>query len=128
MRDQFFIALDLLRMLPRMVMSSVAEQTIAGLARIVQEVPDALRTTTEWNMAFSVLGTASARDEAARSAFDFLARLANDKIGGGIRAENFVGYVEVLNTFATAAAAKEQKDPSEQSRLVSGTREICQLR
>lgn len=43
MRDQLFIALDLLRNLPQGVITSLAEQLTAGLTKIIVDNPKCLK-------------------------------------------------------------------------------------
>jgi brefeldin A-resistance guanine nucleotide exchange factor 1 len=109
MRDQVFLALDSLQMLPQPMMSILSEQIAAGLSRILVENPQAIRSATEWNLVFALWSATAAKEEAAVTSFSLISQLAAGQLAIGLNADNFVGFVRVLNDFATVAGAGDVK-------------------
>lgn len=109
MRDQVFLALDSLQTLPQPMMSILSEQIAAGLSRILVETPQAIRSATEWNLVFALWSATAAKEEAAITSFSLVSQLAAGQLANGLNADNFVGFIRVLNDFATVAGAGDVK-------------------
>lgn len=103
MHDQLFLALDALRTLPGPIMGTLSDQIASGLAHVLQANPKALKSSTEWNLVFSLWASTAYKDEAAAISFDLIGKLATGQLGGGLHADNFVGFIRVLNDFANVA-------------------------
>ncbi|CDO70750.1 hypothetical protein BN946_scf184798.g65 [Trametes cinnabarina] len=103
LRDQVYLAFDLLARLPPTVASSVAEQVVAGLSLILQQHPDIVRSQTEWNVIFALLRSTISHSEASRQSFEILSRFANDGPEQLVTPDNFTGLVNALDEFATVA-------------------------
>ena len=103
LRDQIYLSFDLLARLPPAVASAVAEQVVAGLTLILQQHLDIVRSQTEWNVVFALLRSTISHPEASRQSFDILSRLAADGDEAPVTPDNFVGLVNALDEFATAA-------------------------
>lgn len=72
LRDQIFIALDLLRELPVDIRISGSKQLLAGLTRILSAHPTFVRSPTEWGLVFALIADNSnmRNADSARLAFD----------------------------------------------------------
>jgi golgi-specific brefeldin A-resistance guanine nucleotide exchange factor 1 len=103
LRDQIFLAIDLLGGLPPVVANSVAEQIMSGLIVIVQNHREVISSQTEWNIVLALIRSSISNIEAARLSFDLIQGLINDGPEQCISADNIVGLVAVLDDFATAA-------------------------
>ncbi|KAF9518905.1 hypothetical protein BS47DRAFT_1379647 [Hydnum rufescens UP504] len=55
LRDQLYIALDLLGSLPPVIVSAVAEQLTAGIALIIKQHRDVISSSTEWGLVFALI-------------------------------------------------------------------------
>ena len=97
------MALDQLGGLPHDVMSAVAEQVVAGLTVILQQHRDIVRSQTEWNVVFALLRSTISHPEASRQSFEILSGLASDNNQELVTPDNFIGLVNALDDFATAA-------------------------
>ena len=104
LRDQIYLSFDLLARLPPAVAGAVAEQVVAGLTLILQQHLDIVRSQTEWNVVFALLRSTISHPEASRQSFDILSRLAADGDEAPVTPDNFVGLVNALDEFATAAS------------------------
>ncbi|KAH9931014.1 Sec7-domain-containing protein [Fomitopsis serialis] len=104
LRDQVFVSFDLLAGLPAQISTSVAEQVIMGLIRIVRAHQDIVRSSTEWNLVFALLRSTLGNHEAARQAFELISALAGDGPKQFVTSDNFPGLVAVLDEFMTAAS------------------------
>ncbi|KAI0736608.1 hypothetical protein C8Q72DRAFT_893220 [Fomitopsis betulina] len=104
LRDQVFVSFDLLAGLPSQIATSVAEQVITGLIRIVRTHQDIVRSSTEWNLVFALLRSTLGNHEAARQAFELMAALVNDGPEQHVTSDNYPGIVAVLDEFMTAAS------------------------
>lgn len=104
LRDQVFVSFDLLAGLPSQIATSVAEQVIAGLIRIVRAHQDIVRSSTEWNLVFALLRSTLGNHEAARQAFELMTALVNDGPERYVTSDNYPGIVAVLDEFMTAAS------------------------
>ncbi|KAI9064275.1 Sec7-domain-containing protein [Trametes sanguinea] len=103
LRDQVYLAFDLLARLPPTVASSVAEQVVAGLSMILQQHPDIVRSQTEWNVVFALLRSTISHSEASRQSFEILSGFTNDGSHQLVTPDNFTGLVNALDEFATVA-------------------------
>ncbi|KAH9901236.1 Sec7-domain-containing protein [Cubamyces lactineus] len=103
LRDQIYLAFDLLARLPPTVAGSVAEQVVAGLMLILQQHPDIVRSQTEWNVVFALLRSTISHPEASRQSFDILSSIANDGPQQLVTPDNFTGLINALDEFATVA-------------------------
>ncbi|KAI0709041.1 Sec7-domain-containing protein [Earliella scabrosa] len=104
LRDQIYLSFDLLARLPPTVSSAVAEQVVAGLTLILQQHREIIRSQTEWNVVFALLRSTISHPEASRQSFDILASLATEGTQELVTPDNFVGLVNALDEFATAAS------------------------
>ncbi|MDA4809433.1 hypothetical protein NY486_26670, partial [Enterobacter hormaechei] len=50
LRDQLYIALDVLRSLPSSVLNAVAEQLMAGVGKILEKDAGVVKSQTEWGL------------------------------------------------------------------------------
>ncbi|RPD79920.1 Sec7-domain-containing protein [Lentinus tigrinus ALCF2SS1-7] len=103
LRDQIYLSFDLLARLPPTIESAVAEQVVAGLTLILQQHRDIVRSQTEWNVVFALLRSTISHPEASRQAFEILAGLAVENNQELVTPDNFIGLVNALDDFATAA-------------------------
>ena len=95
--------------MPQFILASTAEQLTAGLIKIISDSPDCIRTTNEWTLVFSLLAATASRDLAAKLSFEWLRQLAFGSSTNRLTAENYVAFVNTLNSYATAASVKEGK-------------------
>ncbi|KAI0747973.1 Sec7-domain-containing protein [Daedaleopsis nitida] len=103
LRDQIYLSFDLLARLPPTVASAIAEQVVAGLTLILQQHREIIRSQTEWNVVFALLRSTISHPEASRHSFDILAGLAAESNEQVVTPDNFLGLVNALDEFATAA-------------------------
>ncbi|WAQ88541.1 hypothetical protein PtA15_9A668 [Puccinia triticina] len=101
LRDQFFLALDVFRSLPQAILNSVAQPMIHGVCQIAYGNPQVFRTSTQWNMLFSIFTATAGIEEAAKESFQVLNKLASGELPPGIVAENFAPFISALNSFAS---------------------------
>ncbi len=120
LRDQVYLSLDLLANLPSDVTTAVAEQVVEGVVHVVKGhrsiircviviflyIPYSsfLRSPTEWGMIFALMRNTMGNSRAARQSFDLLLSLCSDGPEKSINSDNFVGIVNLLNDFGTAAS------------------------
>ncbi|KAI0721619.1 Sec7-domain-containing protein [Cerioporus squamosus] len=103
LRDQIYLSFDLLARLPPTVESAVAEQVVAGLTLILQQHRDIVRSQTEWNVVFALLRSTISHPEASRQSFEILSGLVAENNQELVTPDNFIGLVNALDDFATAA-------------------------
>ncbi|KAH9946245.1 Sec7-domain-containing protein [Epithele typhae] len=103
LRDQIYLSFDLLARLPPNVTNAVAEQIVAGLTLILEQNRDIVRSQTEWNVVFALLRSTISHPEASRQSFEILSGLVSDSNDALVTIDNFVGLVNALDDFATAA-------------------------
>ena len=115
MRDQVFLALDALRTLPKPFLTSLSEQTAGGVSRILVDNPKAIRSATEWNLVFALWSSTAVSEEAAAISFELISQLAAGQLADGLGAENFVGFVKVLNDFAGLSGTGDVKHRNSQA-------------
>lgn len=96
MRDQLYLALDVLRSLPPEVFSAVAEQITVGISRILQQ-DGVVQSQTEWGL-FVVLfkGTVD-HPEAGKVTLEVLGRMIKE---GKVKEEYKQGVLGLLDEFA----------------------------
>lgn len=54
---------------------------------------------------YALWSATASKEEAAVVSFDLISQLAQGRLGGGLHAENFTGFIKVLNDFASVAGA-----------------------
>jgi brefeldin A-resistance guanine nucleotide exchange factor 1 len=101
LRDQIFVALDLLRSIPAELRSSISPQLVAGLTQIIRTDPGFARSQTEWGLVLALIAdhsvTRNAR--AAALASDAVRQIAQQRL----TSDNFAGVVSLLRSFAAGA-------------------------
>jgi brefeldin A-resistance guanine nucleotide exchange factor 1 len=104
LRDQLYIALDVLRSLPSSVLNAVSEQLMAGVAKILEKDSGVVKSQTEWGLIIALFRATVAHPEASKVTLAIVQKMAT---GGepGLSADNFAGVVALLDEFATAAGA-----------------------
>ncbi|KAG9102674.1 GDP/GTP exchange factor for ARF [Ceratobasidium sp. 370] len=101
LRDQIYISFDILGGLPPVVFSATAEQTVAGLALLVQEHPTIVSSQTEWALVFGLMRRSIVNPEAARVSLELLVQLASTP--GRVTPDNISGLITSLEDFAATA-------------------------
>lgn len=104
LRDQLYIALDVLRSLPSKVLNAVSEQLMAGVAKILEKDAGVVKSQTEWGLIIALFRATVAHPEASKVTLAIVQKMAT---GGepGMSSDNFAGVVALLDEFATAAGA-----------------------
>ena len=105
MRDQLYLALDVLRSLPSTVLNAVSEQLITGIARILEKDSSVVRSQTEWGLIIALFRATVAHPEASKVTLSIVQRVATGEDGLDLSGDNFSGVVALLDEFATAAGA-----------------------
>ncbi|EST06230.1 Sec7 domain protein [Kalmanozyma brasiliensis GHG001] len=109
LRDQVFIALDLLRDLPVEIRISGSKQLLAGLMRILATHPHLVRSHTEWGLVFALIAdSANTRNaDSAHLAFEAVRASVVDSAsqdnGSKLSQDNFLPVVSQLVDFAHGA-------------------------
>ncbi|TFY68249.1 hypothetical protein EVG20_g3640 [Dentipellis fragilis] len=103
LRDQIYISFDLLGGLPPIVANSVAEQIISGLALILQNHREVVRSQTEWNLVLALVRSTISHLEAARTSFDLIQQFVAEGKDQSVTVDNIPGLIAVLDDFSTAA-------------------------
>lgn len=113
LRDQIFVALDLLRELPVDIRISGSKQLLAGLTRILSAHPTFVRSHTEWSLVFALISDNSnmRNADSARLAFETTRTIvvgnpAQTDQGGAahrLSPDNFLPAVKQLIDFANGA-------------------------
>jgi len=103
LRDQLYVALDLLGGLNPDVTNAVAEQIISGLALVVKGHYSSIRSTTEWSLVFAPIRAVVGHPEASKSAFELVEQMVLSKEVTIVTAENLAGFVALLDEFASTA-------------------------
>ncbi|WVQ71161.1 hypothetical protein IAR50_000686 [Cryptococcus sp. DSM 104548] len=124
LRDQLYIALDVLRSLPSTVLNAVSEQLMAGVALVLEKDATVLKSQTEWNLVIALFRATVAHPEASKVTLEIVKKMAasgpvsGDGKGAGLTADNYAGVVALLDEFATQAGAaaagrqQQQRRPS----------------
>ncbi|EIW72629.1 hypothetical protein TREMEDRAFT_41874 [Tremella mesenterica DSM 1558] len=106
LRDQLYIALDVLRSLPSTVLNAVSEQLMAGIAKILEKDSSVVKSHTEWGLIIALFRATVAHPEASKVTLAIVQKMA---AGGdsypGLSEDNYAGVVALLDEFATAAGA-----------------------
>nr|XP_018267160.1 Sec7 domain-containing protein [Kwoniella dejecticola CBS 10117]OBR89318.1 Sec7 domain-containing protein [Kwoniella dejecticola CBS 10117] len=106
LRDQLYIALDVLRSLPSTVLNSVSEQLMAGVAKILEKDENVVSSQTEWNLVIALFRATVAHPEASKVTLQIVQKMASPSAAGpGLTNDNYAGTVALLDEFATAAGA-----------------------
>ncbi|WVF70575.1 hypothetical protein IAT40_005367 [Kwoniella sp. CBS 6097] len=109
LRDQLYIALDVLRSLPSTVLNAVSEQLMAGVARILEKDTTVVKSQTEWNLVIALFRATVAHPEASKVTLSIVQKMATSygegENGPGLTGDNYAGTVALLDEFATAAGA-----------------------
>ncbi|KAK8865894.1 hypothetical protein IAR55_001042 [Kwoniella newhampshirensis] len=108
LRDQLYIALDVLRSLPSTVLNAVSEQLMAGVARILEKDTTVIKNHTEWNLVIALFRATVAHPEASKVTLAIVQKMATSSNGSGrpeLTPDNYAGVVALLDEFATAAGA-----------------------
>ncbi|GAA5978631.1 hypothetical protein JCM5350_002459 [Sporobolomyces pararoseus] len=111
LRDSTFLALDTLRSLSPTVLATVAEPLMAGLSKLFVENTDRIQSPTEWNLVFALFSVTSQQEAAAKISMELLKQLAAGQLGAGLQAENYVSFLQVLGSFASAAPSNPKQQP-----------------
>ncbi|WWC86203.1 uncharacterized protein L201_001076 [Kwoniella dendrophila CBS 6074] len=118
LRDQLYIALDVLRSLPSTVLNSVSEQLMAGVAKILEKDTTVVSSQTEWNLVIALFRATVSHPEASKVTLQIVQKMAStssSENGPGLTNDNYSGTVALLDEFATAAGAAAA-NRSQQSR------------
>ena len=68
---------------------------------------------TEWALVFALMRMAMAQPEASRQSFDLLLSLTTEGAEQCVHSDNFVGVVNLLDEFASAAGAVAERERRE---------------
>ncbi|KAH9484177.1 hypothetical protein JR316_0003657 [Psilocybe cubensis] len=109
LRDQVYVAFDLLGGLPPSISNLVGEQVIAGLILVIQKHKDIIRSQTEWHLVFAMIRSTMAHAEAARMSFELIETLAAEGPDNLVTPDNFSGLLTVLDDFATSASTLQEQ-------------------
>nr|XP_031861344.1 uncharacterized protein CI109_003316 [Kwoniella shandongensis]KAA5528416.1 hypothetical protein CI109_003316 [Kwoniella shandongensis] len=108
LRDQLYIALDVLRSLPSSVLNAVSEQLMAGVARILEKDTTVIKNQTEWNLVIALFRATVAHPEASKVTLAIVQKMATSSNGADrpeLTPDNYAGVVALLDEFATTAGA-----------------------
>ncbi|KAF8906002.1 Sec7-like domain is implicated in guanine nucleotide exchange function [Gymnopilus junonius] len=109
LRDQVYVAFDLLTGLPPSVSNLVGEQVVAGLILVIQKNKDIISSQTEWNLVFALIRSTMSHADAARMSFDLIEALTAEGPENAISPDNFSGLLTVLDDFAIAASLLQEQ-------------------
>ncbi|CAH7684938.1 hypothetical protein PPACK8108_LOCUS19385 [Phakopsora pachyrhizi] len=109
LRDQFFIALDVFRSLPQTILNSVSQSMVFGVCQIALSHSKVFRTSTQWNMLFSIFTATAGIEDAAKESFEILKKLAVGELSPGLVVENFAPFIQALNSFAGVCGQENLK-------------------
>ncbi|CAA7267940.1 unnamed protein product [Cyclocybe aegerita] len=109
LRDQIYVAFDLLAGLPSSVSNLVGEQVIAGLILVIQKHKNIIRSQTEWNLVFALIRSTMPHPEAARMSFELIEALAPEGPDNSVFPDNLSGLLTVLDDFATVAGIVQEQ-------------------
>lgn len=142
LRDQLYIALDLLNGLPSQVLAAVAEQLITGLSVLTkdhrnvircvkshyihQSAADSLRasSSTEWSLVFALIRGAASHYVAGKPAFDLVSDIVSSTSKDtSSRMDHLAGLIAILEEFAMvpsrALASRNPRRPAHGQQAVS---------
>ena len=120
MRDQLYLALDVLRSLPSTVLNAVSEQLMAGVAKILEKDSTVVRSQTEWGLIIALFRATVAHPEASKVTLSLVQKMAKGEEGLELTLDNYGGVVALLDEFATAAGAAAA-GRQQQNRRASGS-------
>ena len=124
LRDQVYVAFDLLGRQPPTISSAVAEQVAAGLILIATKHKDIIGSQTEWNVVFSLVKSTVGHPEASKQAFEFIHGLIEGP-ESRVSIDNFSGLVSVLDDYATAASiATEAQQQGRRTQALNSTKYV----
>ncbi|KAL7413936.1 hypothetical protein BDY24DRAFT_386920 [Mrakia frigida] len=113
LRDQLYVALDLLRSLPGPILNSVSEQLMAGVAKILEQDSSLIKSPTEWGLVLALVRGSISHPEASKVALSLVEKILGGQSGPGVTADNFAGLVSILSDFAgfggVSAAGRQQR-------------------
>lgn len=109
LRDQVYVAFDLLTGLPPTISNLVGEQVVSGLILVIQKHKDIIRSQTEWNLIFALIRSTLAHAEAARMSFELIEALAAEGPDNSVSLDNFLGLLTVLDDFASSASTLQEQ-------------------
>jgi len=120
MREQLYVALDMLGGLPPEIMNSVAEQVVSGLTLVVNGHTDVIRSQTEWALVFALIRATATHSEAGKLSFELLSSLTSgERATTVVSLENFGGFVATLDEFANAAGGAVEAQNTQKRRHAS---------
>jgi len=106
LRDQLYIALDVLRSLPSTALNAVSEQLMAGVARILEKDSTVVKSQTEWGLIIALFRATVSHPEASKVTLTIVQKMAQGGGDGpGLSIDSYAGVVALLDEFATAAGA-----------------------
>ncbi len=105
LRDQVYVALDVIRSLPSSVLNAVAEQLMSGVAKILEKDQTVVRSRTEWGLITTIFRATVSHPEASKVTLTLVQQMAQGSLGNGVTVDNYAGIVAILDEFATAAGA-----------------------
>ncbi|KAF8894409.1 Sec7-like domain is implicated in guanine nucleotide exchange function [Infundibulicybe gibba] len=105
LRDQIYVAFDLLSGLPSTTANSTAEQVIAGVTLIIQKHREIISSVTEWNLVFGLIRSTMPHPEAARLSFNLVTSLIEDGTDQLVTTDNFPGLIMLLDEFGSSASS-----------------------
>ncbi|OXG34789.1 Sec7 domain-containing protein [Cryptococcus neoformans Bt120] len=131
LRDQLYIALDVLRSLPSTVLNAVSEQLMAGVALVLEKDATVIKSQTEWNLVIALFRATVAHPEASKVTLAIVQKMAasakqqegedvKDGKGTGLTVDNYGGVVALLDEFATQAGAAAAGRQQQQRRSSAG--------
>lgn len=120
LRDQLYLALDVLRSLPSSVLSAVSEQLMAGIAKILEKDNQVVKSQTEWGLIIALFRATVNHPEASKVTLGIVRRMLNEQIPP-VTLDNWGGVVALLDEFATGAGAatagRAQRKTAQQTSL-----------
>ncbi|KZS99157.1 Sec7-domain-containing protein [Sistotremastrum niveocremeum HHB9708] len=104
LRDQLYLAFDLLGSLPPVVLNGVAEQIMSGVLKIVGSTEGLVRTRTEWALLLRLVKATVSHPGAGKISLDMLEYLLKgDERQNPVTIENFPAILSALQDFAFVA-------------------------
>jgi len=102
MRDQLYIALDLIGRLPLSIAFSAADHIVSGIVPLIQ-APDIVSSQTEWTILFSIFRGTVTHQEAAKATFQIVTDYVQDGPKQQVTVDSFTGLISILDEYANAA-------------------------
>ncbi|KAF9567638.1 Sec7-domain-containing protein [Agrocybe pediades] len=109
LRDQAYVAFDLLAGLPTNISNLVGEQIMAGLIHVIEKNKDIIKYQTEWNLIFALIRSTMSRAEAARMSLELVESLTAEGTNNAVTTDNFVGLLTVCDDFVTLAGTVQEQ-------------------